>query len=497
MIGVGSMGAAMSLLFAENDYRVFFFDPNKDNVDKLRRDAMNLGLDDRITGRESYEDLCQTVKDKSKPGVFVFSTPHGSVGDKAVDGLLSGGLEKGDIIIDCANEHWQVTERRQRKLDPKDIHYIGCGVSGGYQSARSGPSFSPGGSQDAVRQVLPFLEQLAAKGRNGKPCTGIVGPGGSGHFVKMIHNGIEQGMMSVLAEVWSIMVRGLGMSYSEIGKVFKDWNDSGPLHDCFLISIGVDISNAKDEKGDNPLAHVRDKVVQDAEESEGTGNWTCEAAVGLHQPAATIVSAHLFRYASAYAGQRRDNKEAAGGGIESKTLDVSDKQKFISTLHMATYFGFLTCFAQGMDIIQAQDRKMGWKLNYRSILQLWRGGCIIQADHIVDLFDELYSREDRNDDDDVLSNHEIAKELSQNFAALKQTVLKAVEADLCVPSLSQSLEYYKYSMSTELPTQFMEAELDYFGKHMFDKKEDPWPGEPKTGQHHFEWKQAKGKKDEQ
>ncbi|KAJ5012161.1 6-phosphogluconate dehydrogenase, decarboxylating [Colletotrichum sp. SAR 10_99] len=513
VVGVGSMGAAMSLLFAENDHRVFFYDPStpysmptvvsaankspgKENIDKLRRDAMNLGLDDRVTARESYEDLCETVKAQSKPGVFVFSTPHGSVGDEAIQGLLSGGnLERDDIIIDCANEQWQATERRQRELAPKGIHYIGCGVSGGYQSARSGPSFCPGGDPNVVRRILPFLEKLAAKGRDGKPCTGLVGPGGSGHFVKMVHNGIEQGMMSVLAEVWSIMVQGLGMSYSEIGAVFDQWNSSGPLHDCFLIKIAVDISNARDEYGENPLGHIRDKVVQDVDDTEGTGNWTCRDAINLHIPAATIVSAHLFRFASAFAGQRKHNKDAANGGVESRKLDVASREDFLDHLQKATYFGFLTCFAQGMDMIQAQDAKMGWKLNYRNILQLWRGGCIIQSDGIVDVLDAMYSREDRNIEDDVLSNHEVGNDLSCNFSATKEVILKAVQADLCVPALSQSLEYYKYSTSNELPTQFMEAELDYFGKHMFDKKEDIFPGEPKAGQHHFEWKPAKGKRD--
>ncbi|KAF9871093.1 6-phosphogluconate dehydrogenase [Colletotrichum karsti] len=487
VVGVGSMGAAMSLLFAENA---------KENVDKLRHDAMNLGLDDRITGRESYEDLCETVKAESKPGVFVFSTPHGSVGDEAVQGLLSGGgLGRGDIILDCANEQWQATERRQRELRPRGVHYIGCGVSGGYQSARSGPSFSPGGDPEIVHQVLPFLEKLAAKDRNGRPCTGYVGPGGSGHFVKMIHNGIEQGMMSILAEVWAIMVRGLGMSYEDVGKVFKNWNESGPLHDCFLIRIGAEISNAKDDHGENPLGHIRDKVVQDVEESEGTGNWTCQEAIGLHQPAATIVSAHLFRYASAFAGQRKHNKDAAGEATSSKELDVKSKEEFLSHLQMATYFGFITCFAQGMDIIQAQDKKMDWKLKYRDILQLWRGGCIIQADGIIDVLEKMYSREDRNKDDGILANIEVAKELSDSLLAAKQVIIRAIEADLCVPALSQSLEYYKYSTSTELPTQFMEAELDYFGKHMFDRKEDPFPGKPKTGEHHYEWKPAVGKRD--
>ncbi|KAF6827314.1 6-phosphogluconate decarboxylating [Colletotrichum musicola] len=470
MVGVGSMRAAMSLLFAENEYPVFFYDPNKENIDKLRKDAINLGLDDRITGRDSYENLCKTIKGEGSPSVFVFNSPHSPVSKKAVEGLLAGGLKRDDVIIDCANEQQQVTEERQKQLEPKSIHYVGCGVSGGYKSARAGLSFSPGGSPEAMHRILLFLAQLAARDWSGRPCTGYVGPGGSGHFVKTIHNGIEQGMMSVLSEVWAVMVRGLGMSYAEAGRVFADWDASGPLRRCFLVRIGADVCRAKDQREENPLGHVPDKVVQD--------------------PAATIVSAHLFRYASAYAGQRKHNKDAAGGGVDAGRLSgATNREEFLSALRAATFFGFAATFAQGMDLVRARDKKQGWALG------LWRGGCIIQADGIVDIFDEMYARMDRKADDDVLSNYEVARALFEAFPETKKVVLAAVEADLCVPALSQSLEYYKYLTSTELPTQFMEAEMDYFGKHMFDRKEDPWPGKPRTGQHHFEWKPAKGKLD--
>jgi len=159
-------------------------------------------------------------------------------------------------------------------------------------------------------------------------------------------------------------------------------------------------------------------------------------------------------------------------------------------LQMATYVCFIMCFAQGLHIIKKMDRQEGWNIHYADLLQLWRGGCIIQADHITDLLQRMYDRDD-HDDDDILSNKEVGDELSKNFAALKNVVLKSIEADMYVPSISQSLEFYKYSSSTELPTQFMEAELDYFGAHMFDLKDGP-PGKPRTGEHHFEWKPAKG-----
>ena len=394
------------------------------------------------------------------------------------------------MIIDCSNELWENTEKRQKRLDPKGIHYIGCGVSGGYQSARSGPSCSPGGSEEGLKAVMPFLKQIAAKDGNGRPCVEPVGPGGSGHYFKMVHNGIEQGMMSVIAEVWYILTTGLQLSYEEVADIFESWNKEGPLHNCFLVSIGVDICRTKDDKGEYVLAHVRDKVVQDVDESEGTGYWTCEQAVAHHVPAASILSAHLFRCGSADAARRISIQKSFGGGVKPQPIKVDDKDKFIKDLQMSTYICFLMCFAQGMHIVKKMDQKKGWKLDYGNILQIWRGGCIIQADHIIDLLQRMYQRND-HDDDDILSNKEVGGELSKHAPALKNVVLKSIEADMYIPSISQSWEFYKYSSSIELPTQFMEAELDYFGAHMFDLKDGP-PGKPQTGEHHFEWKPAKG-----
>lgn len=399
-------------------------------------------------------------------------------------------LNKGDVIIDCSNEHWQNTERRQRKLDPKGIHYVGCGVSGGYQSARHGPSCSPGGSEEALKQVMPFLKQIAAKDLKGRSCTNPVGPGGSGHYVKMVHNGIEQGMMSVIAEVWYILTKGLGLDYAEVADIFESWNKSGPLHDCFLVDIGVSICRTKNDKGEYVLDHVRDKVVQDVDETEGTGYWTCEQAVDKHVPAASILAAHLFRCASADAARRISVQKSFNGGVKPQRINNVSKEDFIKDLQMSTYICFLMCFAQGLHIIKKMDRQEGWKIKYAEIMQLWRGGCIIQADHITDLLERMYQRDD-HDDDDILSNKEVGDEMSKNFPALKAVVLKSIEADLVVPAISASLEFFKYSSSTDLPTQFMEAELDYFGAHMFDLKEGP-PGKPQTGEHHFEWKPAKG-----
>jgi 6-phosphogluconate dehydrogenase len=340
---------------------------------------------------------------------------------------------------------------------------------------------------------MPLLRGLAAKDKNGNPCTAPIGPGSSGHYTKMVHNGIEQGMMSAVAETWLLLVNGLGLTYEEAAGVFAKWNESGPLKDCFLVAIAADVNRAKTDGGDKVLGHVRDKVVQDAERSEGTGTWTGLEAVANHIPAATIVSAHLFRCASADLERRMANKKASAGGPKPGPLDVDNKEAFIDALHTTIYFCFLAAFAQGLNLLRHADKQKDWRLDYSAIMQVWRGGSIIAAEHIIDLLDKMYQRPD-HDPDDVLSNEQVSKEMQRHIPAVKEVVVKAVQAEAFVPAISQSLEFFKYSTSTDLPTQFMEAQLDYFGEHMFDRKEGP-PGKPETGGTHYEWKQAKGPSD--
>jgi 6-phosphogluconate dehydrogenase len=274
MIGCGSMGGGMALLFAEDGINVSLFDPAEATMDSVIAKAEKAGYHDRIHKHTDYKSLCASL---STPRLLVFSLPHGNVGDKVLEGLMPH-LEKNDIILDCGNEHFENTERRQKKCEEPGIRYIGCGVSGGYQAARAGPSMSPGGDESALKEVLPLLQKVAAKDKEGKPCVGIIGQRGAGHYVKMVHNGIEHGMMSAICEAWGLM-RKLGMGYEEIGEVFKKWNEEGELRGTFLVSIGADLSH-KREKGDgddgssqHPLviSEVLDKVVQDITGEEGTG----------------------------------------------------------------------------------------------------------------------------------------------------------------------------------------------------------------------------------
>ncbi|KAF2186501.1 6-phosphogluconate dehydrogenase-like protein [Zopfia rhizophila CBS 207.26] len=497
MIGCGSMGGGMALLFAEDGINVSLSDPSEEAMDSVIEKAEKSGYHSRVKKFNDYKPLCNSL---SKPRLLVFSLPHGTVGDKVLEGLIPH-LSPNDIILDCGNEHYQNTERRQNKCKDTGIRYIGCGVSGGYQAARAGPSICPGGDERALKEVMPLLERVAAKDKHGKPCVGIVGRGGSGHYVKMVHNGIEHGMMSAICEAWSIMTR-MGMEYEEIGDVFKKWNENGELKGTFLISIGADLSHKKDtftpNRSEPVISEVLDKVVQDVTGEEGTGIWSNTEAIELHVPAFTLNIAHALRLASAYRGERERANKAFQGGFPPQHIHVQDKEAFIENLRRATYAGCLASYIQGLNTISRADRQHEWNIDYSIVWQIWRAGCIIQADYISDeiLAPFLKDPSKTKESVDLLFDSRAMKDVRSMYPSLKKVVTNAIETDQVVPALSASLEYFKVVTGTDLPTSFYEAELDYFGSHMFDKKGEKGVEGPTEGRHHFEWKPARSQSHE-
>ncbi|KAI9821061.1 MAG: hypothetical protein M1827_003794 [Pycnora praestabilis] len=505
MIGCGSMGGGMAMLFAENGITVSLNDPSGETVDALIQQAKKEGFGDKLEKHLDYADLSKSL---GSPKIFVFSLPHGSVGDSVCEGLHPY-LDKGDIILDASNENWENTQRRQGKMVAQGVYYIGMGVSGGYQAARRGPSMCPGGEERALDIVMPLLQKVAAKDNKGRPCVSMAGVGGSGHYVKMIHNGIEHGMMSAISEAWQIMEKSIGMKYEDIGDVFAKWNSEGELRNTFLIKIAADICRTKDKDGKLVLASVQDKVVQDVDGSEGTGIWSNEEAIRLHVAAPTLSTAHSIRLASAYRGQREHVQATFGGEFSPENItfeSASQKQEFLEDLRQAVYATCLAAYVQGMIIIDEADKENKWSINFSNVIQIWRAGCIIQADYIADMLDEIFSNSGKGGSKNLLYDHPVANDLKKSFPALRRIVAKGVEVNAIIPSLSATVEYLKYcnnlgklidlqrtaskiDETIDLPTQFYEAQLDYFGKHMFDLKSEP-AGEPETGKHHYEWKPA-------
>lgn len=258
----------------------------------------------------------------------------------------------------------------------------------------------------------------------------------------------------------------------------------------FLVWIAVDINKAKDKDGERVLGTVEDKVVQDISGEEGTGIWSNECAVAEHVPAPCLTSAHYLRLASAYRNIRERARKTFGTDFPPQKLDVSDKAAFLEDLRRATYTACLASYVQGINVIDQANRDNHWNINFAEVLQIWRAGCIIQADHIADMLEPIFADYKKQDSMNLLFQAPVAKDLKNGHQALKKIVGQAIANDHVAPALGSSLEYLKYMTSLDLPTSFYEAELDYFGKHMYDKKGEDPEGLPKTGKYHYEWKPA-------
>jgi 6-phosphogluconate dehydrogenase len=321
----------------------------------------------------------------------------------------------------------------------------------------------------------------------------------------MVHNGIENGMLSAISEAWSLLHKSLGLSFEEIGHIFEKWNAEGELKNTFLVRIGSEICRTKktpqgDKNGEGAgdsgyvLDDVLDKVVQDDDNSEGTLYWSVSEAALRHVAAPTIATGHFLRVASGNRDQRVRVAEKLQMPRPQKANHMGDRDTFIENIRRAVFASFLSSYCQGLELIARASKDEGWDVKLGTCLQIWRSGCIIQAEYIADMLEPIFES-DAAEHRAIMNMKlidEVSAELHRNFSPLKDVVLKATEWDHCVPSLSASLEYLKYEGGTMLPTQFMEAEMDYFGAHAYDRPnvEGEDPGKPKKGAHHYEWKPA-------
>ncbi|KAJ5380689.1 6-phosphogluconate dehydrogenase decarboxylating [Penicillium cataractarum] len=503
IVGVGSMGSMMAFAFSEIGLDVSVWDVDKRNVDKVMEWTKKATtMKGKIEGFTEIDKFTKSLEGHGIGKLFMFSITHGEPADSVLK-LIKPDLKKGDIILDGGNENYRRTERRQRECEDIGVTWIGMGVSGGYQSARRGPSLSPGGDAKAMELVMPLLNAYAAKDpKTGAPCVNRIGPGGSGHFVKMVHNGIEGGMLSTLAEAWSYMHFGLGMDYEQIGDVFTDWNSKGELRNNFLINIGADIMRAKKTpKGDwhgegasdsngYVLDDVLDKVVQDDDNSEGTPLWAVMESASRHVSTPTLTAAHYMRIASGNRAERIEVVKRLQMPTPRSMENIKDRATVVEKLRKAVYCSFLSSFCQGLELIARASNDEGWAISLGDCLQIWRAGCIIQSEYIADLLQPPLTSNKHVTNLKCIDA--VARELHGNFAALKSTVLEGIMYDQYMPSLSATVEYLKYDGGTMLPTKFMEAQMDYFGAHCYNKPvvcgEDPGPTH--KGPHHYEWKSA-------
>ncbi len=453
VIGIAVMGENLILNMESKGFHVSAYNRT---VDKVERFVNGRAKGKNIYGATSIEDFIQSLK---RPRKVMLMVKAGKPVDDFIE-LLIPHLESGDIIIDGGNSHFPDTERRTKYVESKGLYYIGTGVSGGEEGALLGPSIMPGGSPAAWPAVKPIFQSIAAKVADGTPCCDWVGDGGAGHFVKMVHNGIEYGDMQLINETYHIMKDVLGMTPDEMHEVFKEWN-KGEL-DSYLVEITRDILAFKDEDG-TPLV---DKILDTAGQ-KGTGKWTGTVALDLGVPLTLIAEAVFARCLSAL----KDERVAAAKVLHGPTPSFNgDRQAFINDLRDALYAAKVISYAQGYQMMAAAAKEYGWKLNYGSIALMWREGCIIRSAFLGKIKEAF----DKNPDLQNLILDDFFKEKIQAAQrGWRKVVAEAVTNGIPVPCLSAGLIYYDGYRCERLPANLLQAQRDYFGAHTYERLDKP------------------------
>jgi len=453
LIGLAVMGENLVLNMESHGYTVAVYNRTTQKVD----DFINgRGIGKNIIGTHKVEEL---VKNLKSPRKIMIMVKAGKPVDAVIDQLLPL-LDKGDIIIDGGNSHFPDSIRRTKDLEEKGFLYIGTGVSGGEEGALKGPSIMPGGSPSAWEHVKPIFQSIAAKVEDGSPCCDWVGEGGAGHFVKMVHNGIEYGDMQLICEAYQIMKELLGMNYEEMHDVFKEWNE-GEL-DSYLIEITRDILAYKDEDGQPLVEKILDTAGQ-----KGTGKWTGIASLEIGVPLTLIGEAVYARTLSA---QKEDRVEASKILSGPKPKFEGDKKQFIEQLRQALYASKLVSYAQGYVLMKHAAKEYGWHLNYGGIALMWRGGCIIRSVFLGKIKEAF----DKNPDLNNLLLDPFFKEKIENAQdAWRKVVSTAITNGIWIPAMSTAINYYDGYRTERLPANLLQAQRDYFGAHTYERIDKP------------------------
>jgi 6-phosphogluconate dehydrogenase len=453
LIGLAVMGENLVLNMESKGFRVSVYNRTTQKVDDF---LAGRAKGKNIVGAHTIEEL---VKSLALPRKIMIMVKAGSAVDDMISTLIPH-LEKGDIIIDGGNTHFPDTNRRTAFVESKGLLYIGTGVSGGEEGALLGPSIMPGGSKDAWPVVKPIFQAIAARVEDGSPCCDWVGENGAGHFVKMVHNGIEYGDMQLICEAYQIMKDLLHMNADEMHSVFKDWN-KGELN-SYLIEITRDILAFRDEDG-KPLV---DKILDTAGQ-KGTGKWTGVAALDLGIPLTLIGEAVFARCLSAV----KDERVKASKILRGPTPSLKgDKSKFINDLKEALYASKIVSYAQGYALMKAAAEEFGWKLNYGGIALMWRGGCIIRSvflGKIKEAFDINPSITN------LLLDPFFKEKVEKAQKGWRKVISAAVTNGIPVPAISSALGYFDGYRCERLPANLLQAQRDYFGAHTYERIDKP------------------------
>ncbi len=453
LIGLAVMGENLVLNMESHGFTVAVYNRTVEKVDNF---INGRGKGKNIIGTHSLEELVAPLK---KPRKVMLMVKAGKPVDDFIE-LLIPLLEKGDIIIDGGNSHFPDTIRRTKYVEEKGLFYIGTGVSGGEEGALRGPSIMPGGSPQAWEHVKPIFQAIAAKVADGTPCCDWVGENGAGHFVKMVHNGIEYGDMQLICETYQIMKDLLGLSYDEMHNIFKEWNE-GEL-ESYLIEITRDILAYKDEDGLPLVEKILDTAGQ-----KGTGKWTVIASLDTGIPLTLIGEAVYARALSAL----KDERVLASKLIKGPTPKFdSDKKQFVEDLRKALYASKIVSYAQGFMLMRQAAKDYGWNLNYGGIALMWRGGCIIRSVFLGKIKDAFDNNPELSN---LLLDPFFKEKVESSQDSWRRVVSTAISNGIWIPALSTALNFFDGYRNERLPANLLQAQRDYFGAHTYERVDRP------------------------
>src|ERR1700744_827736 len=421
MIGLGTMGRSLLLNMADHGYAVAGHDKDAGKVASLNEE----GKDYDVKG---FGDVKEFIQSLTTPRAIMMLVPAGKIVDSVIE-ELTPLLDKGDILVDGGNSHFTDTNRRVKKLEAKGLHFFGMGISGGEEGARRGPSMMPGGDKDAYNVMKPIFEAIAAK-VDGVPCVTYIGPGASGHFVKMVHNGIEYGLMQLIAETYEILKTGLKLDNAAIGEIFTQWNE-GRLK-SFLLDITKDIFAYKAPGTD----HLLLDDIKDEAKAKGTGKWTSQVAMDLQAPIPTIDTAVSMRDLSKYKEMRVEASK-----VYSKVdpeLDVN-KDEFLVQLEQAYFFNMIITYSQGIHMLSRASAEYGYDLKLGEIAKIWRGGCIIRSEFLNDIYNAYHKNAGLKH---LLLDAEVEKQVSASVADARLVISEIISAGIAAPSYAASISYF-------------------------------------------------------
>ena len=454
LIGLAVMGQNLVLNMNDHGYKVAVFNRTTSKVDEF---IHNEAKGTQVVGAHSAEELCKLLK---RPRRVMLMVKAGDVVDQTIEHVLPY-LEKGDIIIDGGNSLFTDSNRRRKQLAEKGILFVGTGVSGGEEGARFGPSIMPGGDPAAWPHVKEIFQAISAKVEDGSPCCDWVGPDGAGHYVKMVHNGIEYGDIQLICEAYQLLQEGLGLTADELSEIFTEWN-KGEL-DSYLIEITSKIFAKKDDDGTSLIDKILDTAGQ-----KGTGKWTAISALDLGQPVTLIGESVFARCLSAL----KDERVAASKILQGpkKALTVSEKKAFIEDVRRALYCSKMVSYAQGYMLLRAIEADQKWELNMGGIALMWRGGCIIRSvflGNIKAAFDKNPKLQN------LLLDEFFSNALNKYGASWRKALIHAIEIGVPTPAFSTALAFYDGYRTERLPANLLQAQRDFFGAHTYERTDKP------------------------